>query len=217
MSDSIEKLKSYHPEKYSTVTNAKLAAVSLLKLEEHDIEKTFENVVVALQKLFPGKFSLITYPEIPDTIRVDNTLRLDAGKNHAEYLTGNRPKGYKLTATGRIAAEETICQLESSTKQIKKTISSTQRNRYTKLIRAVTQSECFEKFSTKQFSKINKFDVRRVLHCTLETSEEKAHDNLEALTDMTLKLKPIKEYEKLANNVLKFLKYLEDNWEELQK
>lgn len=217
MSDSIEKLESYNPEKYSTVTNAKLAAVSLLKLEEHNIEKTFENVVVALQKLFPGKFSLITYPNIPDTIRVDNTLRLDAGKNHTEYLTGNRPKGYRLTATGRIAAEETICQLESSITQNKKTISSTQRNRYTKLIHAVAQSECFDKFSTKQFLKINKFDVRRVLHCTLETSEEKARDNLDALIDMTLKLKLIKEYEKLANDVLKFLKYLEDNWEELQK
>lgn len=219
MSDSIEKLKPYNSERYSTgITNAKLAAVSLLKLEENDIEKTFENVVVALQKLFPGKFSLITYPEIPDTIRVDNTLRLDAGKNHAEYLTGNRPKGYRLTATGRIAAEETICQLEAPiSKRTKKTIGSTQRNRYTKLIHAVAQSECFEKFSTKQFSTINKFDVRHVLHCTLETSEEKTRDNLEALTDMTLKLKPIKEYEKLANDVLKFLKYLEDNWEELQK
>ena len=216
----IEKLKAYKPEHYSSgITNAKLAAVALLKLEEHDIEKTFENIVVALQKLFPGKFSLITYPDIPDTIRVDNTLRLDAGKNHAEYLTGNRPKGYRLTATGRMAAEETIQQLESSStsKGKKQTISGTQRNRYTKLVSAVTQSECFKKFSTKQFSEINKFDVRRVLQCTLETPDEKAHGNLVALTDMTLKLKSIKEYEKLANDVLEFLNYLEGNWEQLQK
>lgn len=213
----IEKLKAYNPEQYSTgITNAKLAAVALLKLEEYNIEKTFENVVVALQKLFPGKFSLITYPDIPDTIRVDNTLRLDAGKKHAEYLTGNRPKGYRLTATGRIAAEETVQQLESS-KGKKQSIGKTQRNRYTKLVNGVTKTECYTKFSTQQLSKINKLDVRRVLHCTLETPEEKAHDNLDALIDMTMKLQSIKEYEKLSNNVMKLLKYLEENWEELQK
>ena len=213
----IDKLESFQSEKYATgITNAKLAAVALLKLEENEIEKTFENVVMTLQKLFPGKFSLITYPEIPDTIRVDNTLRLDAGKNHAEYITGNRPKGYRLTATGRVAAEDTVQQLMSSSKGIKKPISGTQRNRYTKLVNGVTKTECLKKFSTQQLSEINKLDVRRTLHCTLETPDEKAHDNLDALIDMTLKLKPIKEYEKLANGVLKFLEYLEKNWEEFQ-
>ena len=216
-SNPIDKLNSYRSEQYTSgITNAKLAAVALLKLEEHEIERTFENVVMALQKLFPGKFSLITYPEIPDTIRVDNTLRLDAGKNHAEYISGNRPQGYRLTATGRVAAEDSIQQLESSNGK-KKVISGTQRNRYTKLVSGVTKTECFNKFSTKQFFEINKLDVRRALHCTLETPDEKAHNNLDSLIDMTMKLQSIKEYEKLSNDVLSFLKYLEKNWEELQK
>ena len=213
-----DNLKPFKPEQYfSGFTNAKLAAVALLKLEENKVEKTFENVVVALQKLFPGKFSLITYPDIPDTIRVDNTLRLDAGK-HSKYLTGNRPKGYKLTANGRLAAEETIQQLESSStsKGKKQTLGGTQRNRYTKLVSAVTQSECFEKYSTKQFSEINKFDVRRVLQCTLETPSEKALANLKALKTMAIALSNIKEYEKLSSDVLEFFKYIEDNWEILQ-
>lgn len=213
-----EKFRAYKPEQYSSdITNAKLASVALLKLEEKKIERTFENVVVTLQQLFPGKFSLITYPNFPDTIRVDNTLRLDAGK-HSKYLTGNRPKGYKLTANGRLAAEETIQQLQSpsTSKGKKQTISSTQRNRYTKLVSGVTQSECFEKFSTKRFSEINKFDVRRVLQCTLETPSEKALANHKALKTMATALSNIKEYEKLSSDVLEFLKYIEDNWEMLQ-
>ena len=54
-------LKTYDQDKYNSagITNAKLVAVALYDLEENKIEKTFENVVVALQKLFPGKFSLI--------------------------------------------------------------------------------------------------------------------------------------------------------------
>ena len=210
-------LKTYDQGKYgSGITNAKLIAVGLYYLEENGIENTFENVVVALQKLFPGKFSLITYPEIPDTIRIDNTLRLDA-QNHSKYLTGNRPKGYKLTANGRITAEETIHLLESSasTKGKKSIISGIQRNRYTKLIGAVTQSDCFEKFSSKQLSEIKKFDVRRVLQCTLETPDEKALANLEALKSMAIALNEIKEYEVLAKDVLELLNYLSDNWREL--
>ena len=214
----IESLVSYRPEQYSSgITNAKLAAVALLKLEEIEVERTFENVVVALQKLFPGKFSLITYPNIPDAIRIDRTLRLHAG-NQSKYLTGNSPKGYKLTAMGRIAAEKTIEELKSgkTSKGKKQTISGAQRNRYTRLVNAVTKSEAFEKFSTKQFSEIQRFDVCRALQCTLETPPEKILANLEALKTMATDLSSIKEYEKLTNDVLEFFNYIEENWEALQ-
>jgi len=212
-------LKTYDQDKYNStgITNAKLVAVALYDLEENKIEKTFENVVVALQKLFPGKFSLITYPDIPDTIRIDNSLRLDA-KFHAEYITGNRPKGYKLTAMGRIVAEETIEQLYSSSKSIgkKKQLNPKIRNRYTKLVSGIVESDCFKKFSIKQYDEIMKFDVRRVLQCTLDTPSEKASANLTALKSMAFALKDITEYKKLANDVLEFFNYLETNWEKLE-
>ena len=214
----IESLVSYRPEQYSSgITNAKLAVVALLKLEEIEMERTFENVVIALQKLFPGKFSLITYPDIPDAIRIDRTLRLHA-KNLHKYLTGNNPKGYKLTAMGRIVAEKTIEELESgkTPKGKKQTISGAQRNRYTRLVNAVTKSEAFEKFSTKQFSEIQRFDVCRALQCTLETPPEKILANLKALKTMATDLSTIKEYEKLTNDVLEFFNYIEENWEALQ-
>ena len=90
------------------------------------------------------------------------------------------------------------------------------RGRYTRLVGAVIESECFKKFSTKQFSEINKLDVRLVLQCGLETPSEKARGNLEALQRMATALNKIQEYEKLATGVLEFLKYIEDNWEALQ-
>lgn len=208
-------IKSFKPKQYSSgTTNAKLAAIALLKLEEIKVEITFENVVVILQKLFPGKFSLINYPDIPDTIRVDNTLRLDA-KKHGKYLTGNRPKGYKLTPMGRITAEEALEKLKTNTTGSKTTISSTNRNRYTRLVNSVTDSSAFQKFSTKQFAEINKFDVCDVLHGTLETNPEKLLANLGSLKHYAESIKSIKEYEKLAHEVLKLFEYLNKNWETL--
>lgn len=220
MTKNIDKiLITYKQEKYNSVgiTNAKLAAVALYHLEENEIDKTFENVVVALQKLFPGKFSLITYPDIPDTIRVDNTLRLDAGKGHAEYLTGNRPKGYRLTSKGRFAAEETIQLLQSSnTKQKKQTLDYKRQNRYVRIVSAITKSDCFEKYTTKQLSEITNFDVRRLVQCTLQTPEEKVLANFDTVMDMTIALSKIKEYEKITNGVLELLNYIQDHWRELK-
>lgn len=214
----IEKLKPYKPEQYSTgVTIARLAAVALYRMEEKNIQTNFENVVVSLQKLFPGKFSLIHYPHIPDTMRIDNTLRLDAGKNHAEFIVGNRLKGYNLTGLGKIAAEETIEQLELGSNSSGKTRIGKSRKKETRLVSDIMDSIAFDKFSKKQFPSINKFDVCDVLHGTLDTDSEKLATNLDTLKYHTDALKPIKEYEKLANDVSEFLIYLKENWESLMK
>jgi len=213
----IEKLKEYKPEQYSSgVTIAKLAAVAIYQMEEQNIQTNFENVVVSLQKLFPGKFSLLHYPHIPDTMRIDNTLRLDA-QNHAQYIKGNRRKGYRLTGLGKTAAEETIEQFESGTKSTGKERVGKSRKQETQLVSEIANSSVFEKFSTKQFSSINKFEVCDILHGTLETNLRDLQRNLETLIGHAEAMKPIKEYEKLATSVLEFLKYLKENWEQLVK
>ena len=89
------------------------------------------------------------------------------------------------------------------------------RKQETQLVSEITNSSAFEKFSTKQFSSINKFEVCDVLHGTLETNSKDLQRNLETLIGHAEYMKPIKEYEKLATSVLEFLKYLEENWEEL--
>jgi len=208
-------LKPYKPEQYTTgITLDKLVTVGLLQLEEEKLEKSFDNVVVVLHRLFPEKFSLLTYPEYPDSIRVDNTLRLDA-KKHSKYLTGNRVQGYELTSIGKITAEDTIAQLNSTNLKIIKKISTTQRNRATRAIGEIPHAEGFKKFLTKQFNDINRFDVCDVLHGTLETDNEKLLANLELLKRYATDIGTVKEYEKLSTDVLEFFKYIEDNWEVL--
>jgi len=213
----IDKLKAYKPEQYSTgVPIAKLVAVAMFHMKEKKIQANFENVVVSIQKLFPGKFSLLSYPEIPDTMRIDNTLRLDA-QNHAQYIVGNRKKGYQLTGLGKNIAEETIDQLNSGRKSSEKKRVGKDRKQETKLISEISSSNAFEKFSTKQFSAINKFEICDVLHGTLETNSKILERNLETLIKYAESMKPIQEYEELAINALKFLKYIEENWEKLVK
>jgi hypothetical protein len=211
----INKLKPYTSEQYSSgVTIAKLSAVAIYHMDEKNIPTNFENVVVSLQRLFPGKFSLLQYPDIPDTMRIDNTLRLDA-QNHAQYIKGNRRKGYQLTGLGKSAAEETIELLQSGIPSSSKPRVAKFRKQETQLVSDVMNSSAFEKFSTKQFSSINKFEICDVLHGTLETNRKDLHRNLQTLMGHAKSMKPIQEYEKLAMSVLEFLEYVEENWETL--
>ena len=213
----IDKLKPYLPEQYSSgVTIAKLSAVAIYHMNEKNIPTNFENVVVSLQKLFPGKFSLLRYPDIPDTMRIDNTLRLDA-QNHAQYIKGNRRKGYQLTGLGKSAAEETIELLQSGISPSSKPRVAKFRKQETQLVSDIVNSSAFEKFSTKQFTLINKFEICDVLHGTLETSRKDLQRNLLTLVGHAESMKPIQEYEKLAISALEFLEYVEENWEKLVK
>ena len=150
-------------------------------------------------------------------MRIDNTLRLDA-KKHGQFLKGNRVKGYLLTGLGKQAAEATIEQLESGRQMPgKKTIGKI-RKQETRLMMAILESGAFEKFSTKQYSEINKFDVCDVLHGTLESNlDELRTRNLSTLKGSAELLNKITEYQKPSSLALEFLKYLENNWEELMK
>ena len=91
------------------------------------------------------------------------------------------------------------------------------RKQETRLMMAILESGAFEKFSTKQYSEINKFDVCDVLHGTLESNLDDLDRNLQSLTISAESLNKITEYKKAATSTLEFLKYLEINWERLMK
>jgi len=209
--DYFEKLEQYKTDLYQNERLDKLVTVGMLLLEKAGIEKNFENIVVILHKLFPQKFSLISFPQYPDTIRVDNTLRLDC--KHSKFVTGNRVKGFRLTTIGRNIAEDAISDLKQGKRTTIKQKSSQRRGRATRAISGVQESEAFQKYSTKKFKEIKKFDVCEVLHGTLDTDEESLKMNLSVLHQYANDIKNITQYKDLAISVLGFFDYIEKNWE----
>ena len=99
-------LKPFSSEKYSGISLAELVTVGILKLNQSKLETNFENITVILHKLFPDKFSLTYFPEYPDTIRVDITIRVHCKERG--LVKGNRPKGFVLTGQGQILAEKAL-------------------------------------------------------------------------------------------------------------
>lgn len=202
-------LQPFRAQTYLSVPLAKLAIIGIFLLEESEVEASFDNTVVVLYRLFPEKFKLVSFPEHPDFIRVDNTLRLDCRRAH--YIIGNRVQGFRLTEHGRTVAQDTLASLRRgvSSEEEKETIGKFARNRATKLIKSVMMSEAYRKFKEKKTSEIQQYDIVDLLHGTLDSDREVLKSNLDQLRFYAGKLEPLREYHEHASDVLQFLSYVE--------
>ena len=210
--DFWDSLTPYKPTSYQGITLDRLAVVGMNRLISAGMETSFDNIVVVSHRLFPDKFSLMSFPEYPDSIRVDNTLRLDC--RHSRYVTGSRPKGFSLTEVGKVAAEDTTKLIETGgSVDVSVQPTSERRNRATLLAKDARNSDAFRKYESRQ--KLSKFDICDFLHGSLDTEEDVLKGNLDALRTYAKMLLPIHEYKALAAAVLDFLDFLTSHWEEL--
>ena len=210
-----ESIKQYQPEKYNHIRLDHLVTVAILKLNQMKMESSFENIAVILQKHFPDKFSLLSFPDYPDSLRVDNTLRLDC--KHSGLVEGSRKKGiYVLTGKGKLIAEQTHEKIEFG---VGSKISSGgfTRNKYIKLVRGVTKTSGFKKFSSGNLKEMKKFDVCESLHCTINADEDHLRLNYGLLLNHVNSCKKFEEFSEISQWVLDYLEYIESNWEELMK
>ena len=208
-------LKPYKLELYQGEALAKLTTVGILKLHNAEIDANFENITVILYKLFPEKYSLVGFPEFPDTLRVNRAMTshcITAG-----YIDGTlKRNSYFLTPKGRIVAEDLLDQIESGTTSQRKR-SDLKQSKYIRLVKGVSDTTGFEKFSAKHLKEIKKFDVCESLHCTIDADEEHIKRNLEMLVLHANNTKKISNFTVISESVLEYLQYIESNWEELMK
>lgn len=96
--DKIRKLKEFK-EDYAGVSKDELILFAVKFLEKNNIEPTQDKIVVAAYKLFPQKFSLIGFPEYPDSLSVYYSVYHHDTKTK-EWLVGNPKSGYKVSDKG---------------------------------------------------------------------------------------------------------------------
>ena len=213
-----EKLAPVKPELYLGASLATLAAVGVFCLSEAGLEGSFDNVAVVLFRLFPEKFKLLSFPEYPDFLRIDNTLRLDC--KHSHLVTGNRVRDFALTSHGRVVAEEALIQLRTgksilTAQEQRQTLSGSRRNRETRLVDEVRKSEAYRKYILGKKAELNRYDVCDVLHGTLDTRPDKLKPNLELLKQYSHDLMGFQEYREMGTQVAQFLDFVESIWEEI--
>jgi len=206
-------IKKYEPEQYQEEPLVKLTIVGILKLHDAKTDASFENITVILHKLFPEKFSLVNFPQYPDSNRVFRAMTIHCLE--AGYVEGTlKTNSYLLTGKGQTVAEEVLEKIESGSKSDKKR-SELKRNKYIRLVKGVTDTSGFKKFASKDFKQIKKFDVCESLHCTMDADEDHIKKNLETLAYHANNTKKISSFTDVSQSVIDYLEYIKSHWEKL--
>lgn len=109
----LSKLKPYDAALYEEIDLTGLTVFVLHFLQTNHVPTTFENVTVALFRLFPNKFALIGFPQYPDATRVNRSL-LQLRPKYRNWATGKVVTGFSLTESGLKKVEEVRRSLEGS-------------------------------------------------------------------------------------------------------
>ena len=113
--------KEHDPEKYLAIASqslgyAKLCCYAVKKLNENEIVTSYENICVALWRMFPKceKFHLAGFEDMPDTDYMEKLIKLRGTPKNQGYLDGGHigthneslRHPWKLTRKGQLYAQE---------------------------------------------------------------------------------------------------------------
>ena len=97
--------KDWPKQVYKKVGINDLILVSLFRLEILGQESSFERLFRQCFDTFPSKFSLKAYPDLPDSRKLDRTLR---SLRAMKMIRGSPRESFFLTAIGKKRASQTI-------------------------------------------------------------------------------------------------------------
>ena len=202
-----EKFKEYNKKIYPKIPLNELVIYSLYKLSEEKKNISRQDLIAACFTMFPQRFSLSGYDEWPDTNYIQ--IRLLDCKNRG-FLNGSPQHGYKITSIGKQLAKITEKKLKTGKFLVRKGFDKIdKRTKSNRIIRVLFDSTAYKKYKEKKLDKINEFDFRELLHCTMSSS----------LRDLQLSLDKLNVLAKEINNneTIVFLKKIKqigitNNW-----
>ncbi len=146
---------------YLPLDKDRLVLFAVNFLETKNVEPTFDKIVATAFKLFPNKFSLIGFPEYPDSNVIRECVHLHCTKSK-HWLNGNLRSAYKVTDKGTYFLDETKKMLDGKIK-ITKTHSVTPKRKETTFINLLKKSSAYKKYLNKQnISDIEIFEALNV-------------------------------------------------------
>ena len=203
MKEQIKKLKPLDSVGYESIDLDRLVIYTVVELEKLGIELSLENIIVGAFQLFPRRFSLIGYPEFPDSTRVEKSLWRCKGKKK-QWIGGKTPHGYLITDRTRAIVKQTEAQLSNplSTKQR----TSSKMRRKEAILKEVMSAPAYIKYMRGNGESISEAEFCHLLQGTLDSSKHILRENLSVLTKFAEELE--------SEDVLKFLDWLEQRFED---
>ena len=189
-------------EQYKQINNDRLVLYGVYLLEKKEIEPTFDNVVMAVFKLFPERFSLIGFPHYPDAKRVHDCLWHCTYKTK-HWLDGNAKSGFRLSKKGQYILEETFSKMKGKIK-VGKVFDTKVKRKEVFFIDWIKKTGAFKKYTNGKGDSISEVEVREFLRVSNEASKDIMRQNLEKYRGYVRKIgDPLVE---------EFLKFIEGKW-----
>src|SRR5882724_11567490 len=108
----LDKIAPKDPRLFDDASLAALVTYSLFWLHEWELRRSVEAITVLSWRLFPSKFSMVGWPQYPDSIRATRSL-LQCQPKYRNWLTGSASKGYSLNERGMQVARDLVEKLDA--------------------------------------------------------------------------------------------------------
>ncbi|MGB9845800.1 MAG: hypothetical protein ACPLF9_08595 [Methanothermobacter tenebrarum] len=182
----LENLKAFEEARYEDIDLDHLIMYSVGLLKKIGADLSLENVVVAAFKLFPKKFSLIGFPDYPDSLRVYSCLWRCTTDKKKQWLGGKIRQGFIVTERGERFIKEAEELLRESTGRRGRSMSQTRRKEA--ILAEVSRSLAFSKYSNGQGESITEAEFCFLLQGTLDSSKDVLRENFLLLKQYTEEL-----------------------------
>jgi len=203
---TVKDLKPYKEEQYKNIIQDQLAIFTMDLLEKKGVPLYFEYIGVALFKLFPKKFALITFREFPDLYRISNMLRLRLRPSGRNWAVGNIKTNFSMTPLGKEIAKETEQLLNNPERQKNIRTKKDESKRIKSIqgdVSEILDSKLFQKWSEKK-EKINEFEILPFLGVMSFTKMDVIQKRISRLRDICKNTKNSKA-EAFINDIAKSL------------
>jgi len=177
-------IEAFKREEYVDIDLDRLTAYAVRFLYDRRIEATFENIVVALYKMFPEEFALVGFHEYPDSNRVNRQL-LHCRPKYKSYLVGGVRQGWVLTEKGVVAAEEAKKILENpslgNARGKKRSRKHKERSKPIHFVQEILRSKAYEKYLAGKHDQIGDIELFDLLHANPDTPTSIVETNIQKL------------------------------------
>lgn len=173
--EDINKLEPMDESRYINVDLDHLIMYAVGALKKIQADLSLENVVVAAFKLFPKKFSLLGFPNYPDSLRVYSCLWRCTTDKKKQWLGGKIRQGFIITERGEKFINEAEEILQGTASKSNKANSQTRRKEA--ILAEIIRSSAFIKYKNGLSESITEAEFCFLLQGTLDSSKDVLRDN----------------------------------------
>lgn len=189
---AVDEFQPYPEHLYGDVALAALATFAISRLRDLHIPNTFENVVVALYRLFPAKFGLVGHEQYPDAASVGRTL-LQLGPKYRNWARGSVQKGFVLTESGNLKALDVAKILSgaklSEPQRMTSRVSRPRTMDISKDIKAIEDSALYRQWKSGSIKHAGSLELFDLLGAYAYTPTRVLKDRMKMLETIAIELK----------------------------